>query len=291
MWVAENASVSGVAGLAGVDERAGGVTVNAMGLGDGNLGQSGCGQGLLTLLRGYGAGDAADPARHVSAGVVVHVRAGYDIGDGESTTGSQDPGGFEHHDVLIGSKVDHTVGQHDVDAGVGQRDVLQVALDELDVRDAGIGGVTPGQVKHLGGHVEAATPPRWPGRLVGRRSRRPFLHRSRGRARFRRGPGRRRRLWGPSPHDDVSRAGEAVNPSRVDCVQGAGASSLYLYETDAGQGGKVVADRGLAHLQRGGELSYRYCSAVLREQGDDLDPGRVRQGTEPVGVAQPSSCS
>ena len=38
---------------------------------------------------------------------------------------------------------------------VGQRDVLDVALDELDVLDAGLGGVGAREVEHLVGHVQA----------------------------------------------------------------------------------------------------------------------------------------
>ena len=37
---------------------------------------------------------------------------------------------------------------------VGERHVLEVALDELDVLDAGLGGVGAGELEHLVGHVE-----------------------------------------------------------------------------------------------------------------------------------------
>lgn len=59
-------------------------------------------------------------------------------------------------------EVDHAVGDHDVDAGVGERDVLEVALQELDVRDTGVDRVAPGQVQHLGRHVEADRQPAGP---------------------------------------------------------------------------------------------------------------------------------
>jgi hypothetical protein len=40
----------------------------------------------------------------------------------------------------------------------GRGDVLEVAVDELDVVDAGLGGVGSGEVEHLVGHVEADGP-------------------------------------------------------------------------------------------------------------------------------------
>ncbi len=58
------------------------------------------------------------------------------------------------NDRLVGGQVDDAVGDHDVDRRVGQRDVLEVAAEELDVVDAGLGRVGAGQVEHLVGHVQ-----------------------------------------------------------------------------------------------------------------------------------------
>ena len=63
--------------------------------------------------------------------------------------------------ALVGGEVDDAVGDDDVDAGVGEGHVLEVALDELDVLDAGVCGVGAGELEHLVGHVEAD---RLPGR-------------------------------------------------------------------------------------------------------------------------------
>jgi hypothetical protein len=46
-------------------------------------------------------------------------------------------------------------GDDDIDGGVGQGDVLQVAPQELDVLDPGRGGVGAREREHLAGHVEA----------------------------------------------------------------------------------------------------------------------------------------
>ena len=60
---------------------------------------------------------------------------------------------------LVGGEVDDAVGDDDVDARVGERDLLDVALDELGVVDAGLGGVGPCEREHLVGHVEADRAP------------------------------------------------------------------------------------------------------------------------------------
>ena len=68
--------------------------MDAVGLGDLDLGQSGGGEGVRELVAGKGAGDAAGPCGHVGAGGLVHVVVGDDIGDGEAAAGAQDAGGF-----------------------------------------------------------------------------------------------------------------------------------------------------------------------------------------------------
>src|SRR6185503_6382233 len=51
--------------------------------------------------------------------------------------------------------VDHAVRDDHVDGVVGKRDVLDLALEELDVRDAGVGLVPARELEHLVGHVQA----------------------------------------------------------------------------------------------------------------------------------------
>ena len=59
---------------------------------------------------------------------------------------------------LVAGQVDDAVGDDHVDRRVGQRDVLDVALEELDVVDAGVRGVRARQREHLVGHVEPDRP-------------------------------------------------------------------------------------------------------------------------------------
>ncbi len=84
------------------------------------------------------AGDAAGPLLHVRACRFVHVGVGDHVRDGEAPAGAQHPCGLSEHLALVGGEVDHAVRDHDVDGVVCERDVLDVALDELDVFDAGV---------------------------------------------------------------------------------------------------------------------------------------------------------
>jgi hypothetical protein len=106
--------------------------VDAVGFADLDVAQSGGGQRAL-VLAGQGASDAAGPLLHVGAGRVVHVVVGNDVGDGEASAGSEDAGDFAQNAGLVGGEVDDAVGDDDVDALVVEGDLLDVALDELDV--------------------------------------------------------------------------------------------------------------------------------------------------------------
>ncbi len=56
---------------------------------------------------------------------------------------------------LVAGQVDHAVGDDHVDRVAGQRDRFDVPFDELGVGGAGLGGVVPGEIQHLLGHVQA----------------------------------------------------------------------------------------------------------------------------------------
>ena len=76
-----------------------------------------------------------------------------------SETAKRPPGfkhaeGFAQDVVLVGGKIDDAVGDDDVDGVVGQRDVLDLALQEFDVVDAGLALVLVGEGQHFVGHVE-----------------------------------------------------------------------------------------------------------------------------------------
>ena len=75
------------------------------------------------------AGDAAGPLAHVRARRLVHVLVGDHVGDGEAAAGAQHARGLGDHPRLVAGEVDDAVGDHDVDARVGQRDLLDVALE------------------------------------------------------------------------------------------------------------------------------------------------------------------
>ena len=79
-------------------------------------------QRVRELVAGERAGDAAGPLLHVGAGGVVHVGVGDHVGDGEAAAGAQHARGLAEDLRLVGGEVDHAVGDHDVDARVGQRD-------------------------------------------------------------------------------------------------------------------------------------------------------------------------
>jgi hypothetical protein len=53
---------------------------------------------------------------------------GDDVGDPDPSAGDQDTENFGEHGRFVDRQVDHTVGDGDVDRGVGQWDVLDVAL-------------------------------------------------------------------------------------------------------------------------------------------------------------------
>ena len=99
----------------------------------------------VELCAGERPGDAAGPLLHVGAGRVVHVLVGDHVGDGEASAGPQDPRDLAQHLGLVAGEVDHAVGDHDVDARVRERDLLDVALVELDVLDAGLLRVLAGE--------------------------------------------------------------------------------------------------------------------------------------------------
>src|SRR3954452_1035755 len=69
----------------GADDRRGRVLVDAVGLGDLDLGEAGGRESLLELLARQRTGDAAGPRGHVGLGGRVHVAVGHDVGDGEAT--------------------------------------------------------------------------------------------------------------------------------------------------------------------------------------------------------------
>src|SRR5258706_16022691 len=103
---------------------------------DTDLGESALREQVAVLLLVQGAGDAAGPELHGAGNGLGDVAAADDVRHGEPPARLQHAEGFGEDARLVGGKVDHTVGDDDVDRVVGQRDVLDLATQELDVVDA-----------------------------------------------------------------------------------------------------------------------------------------------------------
>src|SRR3954452_3093355 len=111
------AAAGGGLGLAGPDDRRGGMRVNSVGLDDFDVDQAGASDGGLELGAGEGACDAAGEGGHVGSGGVVHVGVGDDVRDGEAPAGAEHSGGLGDDLGLVGREVDDAVGDHHVDGG------------------------------------------------------------------------------------------------------------------------------------------------------------------------------
>ena len=82
------------------------------------------------------------------------LAAHHHVRDRESTARFEHTERFTQHCRLVRRQVDHTVGDDHVDRCIGQRDVLDVPLQKLDVRHARLALVLPRQLEHRVRHVE-----------------------------------------------------------------------------------------------------------------------------------------
>ncbi len=78
--------------------------------------------GLEVELQLGGAPDARGPEVGVADDGVRELLLADDVGDRQTPAGSQHPRGLAEHRLLVRAQVDHTVGDHAVDAGVGERE-------------------------------------------------------------------------------------------------------------------------------------------------------------------------
>ena len=116
-----------------------------------------------------------------------------DVGEREPAAGPQRARGGCEHGGLVGREVDHAVGDHAVDASRRRRAGLDVALAELDVREAVLGRrARVALASCCVGHVDRRSRGR-PARPCGRRGSCPCPSRCRGRAPSRRAGSRRGR--------------------------------------------------------------------------------------------------
>src|SRR5262249_22540934 len=107
------------------------------------------------------ARDAAHPQKDVPPQRLGDGAARNHIRYGEAAARLQDAERLAQDLVLVARQIDDAVGDDDVDRVVGQRNVLDLALQELHVLDARLLLVLAGQRQHLVGHVEAVGLAAW----------------------------------------------------------------------------------------------------------------------------------
>src|SRR4029077_6825184 len=115
----------------------------------------GGGEAVKVFLPGEGSGDAADVGASFGACLCAEVVFGHHIADADPATTAEHPEHLSDHLRLVDRQVDHAVADHHVHRLIRQRDGFDGALEELDVAGAGLGGVGPGKIEHLVGHVDA----------------------------------------------------------------------------------------------------------------------------------------
>ena len=99
---------------------------------------------------------AKEPRSARSSG--LRVVLGDDVADADPATRPKDPRDLREHGALVGGQVHDAVADDDVDRLGRERECLDVALQELDVGRARLGGVRLGEGQHLVGHVDAERP-------------------------------------------------------------------------------------------------------------------------------------
>ena len=112
-------------------------------------------------------GDAADVAAPLAALVDGEAILGDDVGDADPAAGLEHARDLGQDGRLVGREVHDAVRDHDVDRFGRQRDVLDQALEEVDVRRARLPRVSLREREHLVGHVQAVDGSRGPDPLRG----------------------------------------------------------------------------------------------------------------------------
>ena len=98
-------------------------------------------QTAFELREGQGAGDTADVAAPLGALLRVSAVVGDDVRDADAAARAQHACDLREYSGLVRGQVDDAVADHDVDRVGRQRDLLDVALEQLDVRGARLGDV------------------------------------------------------------------------------------------------------------------------------------------------------
>jgi len=82
------------------------------------------------------SGNSAGPEVDALAGVLGDFGADDHVGELETPARAQDAVDLGEHSVLVGHEVDHAVGDDDVDGFVGEGQILDQAMVQLDVGQA-----------------------------------------------------------------------------------------------------------------------------------------------------------
>ena len=76
------------------------------------------------------------------------------VGHGQAPAGFEDPECLAQNGVLVRRQVDHAVRDDHVDGAVGQRNRLDRAFEEFDIRGARLLLILASQCQHLVGHIQ-----------------------------------------------------------------------------------------------------------------------------------------
>src|SRR5690606_25089173 len=101
--------------------------------GDDDVVESGVEQHRAELGDERGARHTSAVQTDVSADLVGQFGRRHDIGDRQTSTGTEHPIRVGEHRGLVRGQVDHTVGDDHVDGAVGDGQVFDLAEAELDV--------------------------------------------------------------------------------------------------------------------------------------------------------------
>src|SRR5262249_42304829 len=116
--------------LGGLDDRGVQPWLGLVGRRDANGGEPGGLENLSVLTLGESAVAAADPLFGLGALHGIEAFVDDDIADAQTAARAQHAERLGEGAGLVGGQVDHTVGDDDVDGGVRQRDVLDMAVQE-----------------------------------------------------------------------------------------------------------------------------------------------------------------
>jgi hypothetical protein len=124
------------------------------GQGDANINEPGHREQGLVVGDGQRPGHAADPPLDLGTAIRIDALVGDGVADAEPAAGLEHSEGLGQHCGLVVGQVDHAVGDHHVHRPVRQRDVLDAAVQELDVANTCLLGVAARQAQHVGAGIQ-----------------------------------------------------------------------------------------------------------------------------------------